>query len=184
MRLILPILLLASAAAAWSADGGQRLLAVEPAAVAKQVAASDAARVAVAVVGQGAKRALQVTCAAGAPGYPGIAIAAPGDAWDLSKLGHVEVRVRNAGQQAIDLALRVDNAGDWKQSPWNSEHVGIKPGETREVRVRFGYSFGQPGYALDPKRVPQVLVFVGSSSAEQVFVIESLAAGGKPGEKP
>lgn len=175
--------LLATAAQAGAADS-VRLIALDQPAAAKQVKPSNEAQVTTAISGQGAKRVLQVTCAAGAPGYPGITITAPGDSWDLSAFGHVEARVKNTSKQAIDVALRVDNGGDWKQNPWNTEHTGIKPGETRSLVVRFGFSFGQPGYALDPKRVTQVLVFVTANAAEQTFEIESLAPGGKPGEKP
>lgn len=176
---LLTVLMFSAAAA----DSGQRLIALDQPASAKQVKPSDEAQVATAFKGQGAKRVLQITCKAGAPGYPGISITS-GDSWDLSAFGHVEARVKNIGEQAIDLALRVDNPGDWKQSPWNAEHAGIKPGETRTIRLCFGYNFGQPGYALDAKRVSQVLLFVTTSAIEQTFQLESLVAGGKPGEKP
>ncbi len=184
MRTLLLTLVLSGLSCISAAENGQRLLQFDKQTVAKQVKASDDAQVGVAVVGQGAKSALQVTCKAGATGFPGIAVAAPGVTWDLSTVGHVEVRVANTGKTAIDLALRVDNPGDWKQSPWNAEHVGIAPGATGTVRVCFGYNFGQPGYALDAKRVSQVLVFVTGKADEQSFRIETLAAGGKPGEKP
>lgn len=166
-----------------AAEGGQRLIPLDQPAAAKQVKLSDEAQVAIAFKGQGAKRVLQAACKAGAPGYPGIAVS-NGDSWDLSAFGHVEAKVKNICEQAIDLAVRVDNPGDWKQGPWNTEHTGIKPGETRTIRVCFGHSFGQPGFALDPKRVSQVLLFVTSSANQQSFQLESLTAGGKPGEKP
>lgn len=179
------LLLLASCLSlAAAAESAQRLVAWDKAAVTKQVKTSDDAQVAVALVGQGAKAALQVTCKAGCTGYPGISVMAPGVAWDLSTVGHVEVRVENTGKTAIDLALRVDNPGDWKTNPWNAEHAGIAPGATATVRVCFGYNFGKPGYALDPKRISQVLVFVTGKTDEQTFRIQSLVAGGKPGEKP
>lgn len=183
MRLLL-IAACSLAAAASIAAADARLIAFDQPAAAKQIQPSDPAQVQTAIVGKGAKRALQVTCKAGTTGYPGVTIDAPGDAWDLSATGHVEAQVRNAGTQAIDVTLRIDNAGDWKANPWNAEHLGLKPGESRSVRVRYGFSFGKEGYALDPKRVVQALVFVNGGSAEQVFVIESLEAGGKPGEKP
>lgn len=183
MRLPL-LLLIVFAAVAPSAEGGKALLAFEAKAVAKQVRASDQDAVEVALTGQGAKSALQVTCKAGAKGYPGVTIAAPGDSWDLSTVGHVEVRVENTGASAIDVTLRVDNPGDWKTNPWNAEHAGIAPGGSGTVRVRFGYSFGKAGFALDPKRVNQVLVFVGGKAEAQSFRIQALTVGGKPGEKP
>ncbi len=184
MRTLLIALALSGLANVSAAENGQRLLQFDKQTMAKQVKTSNDAQVGVAVVGQGAKSALHVTCKAGATGFPGIAVTAPGVAWDLSTVGHVEVRVANTGTSAIDLALRVDNPGDWKQSPWNAEHVGIAPGAAGTVRVCFGYNFGQPGYALDAKRVSQVLVFVTGKAEEQSFRIESLAVGGKPGEKP
>lgn len=179
----LAVLLLALVAGLVAAEKNPRLIPLDQPAAAKQVKASDEAQVTTAFMGQGAKRVLMVTCAAGAPGYPGISIT-NGDSWDLSAFGHVEAKVKNVGEQAIDLAVRVDNPGDWKLSPWNTEHAGIKPGETRSIRVCFGHSFGQPAFALDAKRVSQVLLFVTASSAEQSFLLEALVAGGKPGEKP
>ena len=177
-------LLLACPTLLSAAENGQRLLQFDKPSVAKQVRPSDESEVGIALVGKGAKSALQVTCKAGAKGYPGVTIAAPGDTWDLSAVGHVEVRVQNTGKTAIDVTLRVDNPGDWKLSPWSAEHSGIAPGATGSVRVCFGYNFGKPGFALDPKRISQVLVFVSGKAEEQIFQIETLAAGGKPGEKP
>jgi hypothetical protein len=184
MRTILFALALSALSIVSAAENSQRLLQFDKQTVAKQVKTSDDAMVGVALVGQGAKTALQVSCKAGTTGFPGIAVTAPGVAWDLSTVGHVEVRVANTGKSAIDLALRVDNPGDWKLSPWNAEHVGIAPGATGTVRVCFGYNFGQPGYALDAKRISQVLVFVTGKAEEQSFRLETLAVGGKPGEKP
>jgi hypothetical protein len=184
MRLFrLSVLLIALILGLAAADSGQRMIPLDQPAAAKQIKPSDEAQVTTAFKGQGAKRALLVTCKAGAPGYPGISIT-NGDSWDLSAFGHVEAKVKNVGEQAIDLAVRVDNPGDWKLSPWNTEHAGIKPGETRTIRVCFGYSFGQPAYALEPKRASQVLLFVTSAVVEQAFQLEALVAGGKPGEKP
>lgn len=184
MRTLLFALVLSSMSIASAAEKSQRLLQFDKQTLAKQVKTSDDAQVEFAVVGQGPKSAMQVVCKAGATGYPGIVVTAPGVAWDLSGVGHVEVRVKNTGKSAIDLGLRVDNPGDWKQSPWNAEHVGIAPGAAATVRVCFGYSFGQPGYVLDAKRVSQVLVFVTGKAEEQSFRIETLTVGGKPGEKP
>lgn len=183
MRLLRLAILVSLVAAIMAAEKSPRLVPLDQPAAAKQVKASDEAQVTTAFKGQGAKRVLVVTCKAGAPGYPGISIT-NGDSWDLSAFGHVEAKVKNTGEQAIDLAVRVDNPGDWKLNPWNTEHAGIKPGEIRTIRVCFGHSFGQPGFALDAKRVSQVLLFVTAAPAEQVFQLESLVAGGKPGEKP
>ncbi|MDQ2687712.1 MAG: glycoside hydrolase family 16 protein, partial [Armatimonadota bacterium] len=105
--------------------------------------------------------------------------------WDLSAFGHVEARVTNTGAQPLNLSLRVDNAGDWKDNPWNTESVSLKPGETGTVTTIFGYSYGKkPGYALKPGAVVNLLLFTGKSDAVQSFRIESLTADGPAGEKP
>lgn len=125
-----------------------------------------------------------VTCRPGANAYPGVVVKPQEPVWDLSAFGHVEARITNRGKAASGVSLRVDNAGDWTTSPWNSETVWLRPGETGTVRVRFGYSWGNPGFALDPSRIPQMLVFVGGTDQEQMFRLEGLVAGGAPGEKP
>ncbi len=67
--------------------------------------------------------------------------------WDLSPWGRVEARV--------------SNPGDWRDQPWNSENVYLRPGETKTLMVVFGYQYGfQPGYSLDPSRVSTLKVFL------------------------
>ena len=126
-----------------------------------------------------------VTVQPGKEGYPGVAVKPEGGAWDLSAFGHVEARVVNTGAQPLSLALRVDNAGDWKDNPWNTESVSLEPGEAGVVTTLFGLSYGQkPGYPLKPSAVVNVLLFTGKSDAVQSFRLESLTAGGPSGEKP
>ncbi|MEX1090314.1 MAG: glycoside hydrolase family 16 protein [Phycisphaeraceae bacterium] len=129
---------------------------------------------------------LAVRIEAGDDGYPGLAISPKsGDAWDLSKYGHVEARIINTGDKALGVSLRVDNAGDWKKNPWNTEAKTIKPGETGTVKVIFGHQYGfKKGYALDPSKVVGLLVFTGKAGAERTFLIDSIVAGGEAGEKP
>jgi beta-glucanase (GH16 family) len=105
------------------------------------------------------------------------------DCWDLSAFGHVEARVVNTGAEAARLALRVDNEGDWKKSPYNSGQIDLGPGESGTVKVVFGYQFGQVGYPLDPKRVVNILMYTGRADAVTSLRIESLVAGGPPGER-
>ena len=125
-----------------------------------------------------------VTCRPGEAAYPGIVLKPEGDVWDLSAYGHVEAKVANVGTVTSGVSLRIDNAGDWTTNPWNSETAWLKAGESATVRIRFGYSWGKPGFALDPAKVTQLLAFVGKAEQEQAFRIESLVAGGAPGEKP
>lgn len=124
--------------------------------------------------------------AEGQAGYPGVAIAPPeGKPWDLSAYGHVEARITNTGESRIYVHVRVDNPGHHSTQPWNTEAATIDPGATATVKVIFGYAYGyKPSYKLDSSKVSGVLVFTGKSKTGASFRIESLTAGGQPGEQP
>ena len=95
-----------------------------------------------------------ISIVTGKDGYPGVNIKPDGAAWDLSKFGHLEARVTNTGEKSISVALRVNNAGDWKDNPWNTESVNVKPNETGTVSVIFGYAYGKkPNYKLIPRKL-------------------------------
>jgi beta-glucanase (GH16 family) len=127
-----------------------------------------------------------ITIQPGKADYPGMNLKPEGAGpWDLSAFGHVEARVVNVGAQAALFALRVDNAGDWHDNPWNTEQVYLKPGQRATVTVIFGHHYGhQPGYALKPKEVVNILFFTGKVDAVTSFRVESLVAGGPAGERP
>ena len=129
---------------------------------------------------------LDVVVAGSEEGYPGFSIEpADGKPWDLSPWGHVEALVKNTGEGTLGIHLRVDNAGEWKDSPWNTESVWLKPGEAKALKVIFGYQYGrQPGYKLKPEAVTQVMFFTGKSNKARSFRLEGLQAGGPAGEKP
>ena len=124
-----------------------------------------------------------------APGeaqWPGFAIASKSGAWDLGVWGHVEMTLTNPGAKPLSVGLRVDNPGDWKKSPWNSENVYLNPGETKIGKVIFGYQYGfKKGYQLDPSKVSQVKVFLNGKSGEpRRLIVGDVSAAGASGEKP
>jgi beta-glucanase (GH16 family) len=126
---------------------------------------------------------IDVAITAGDAGYPGIAFK-PAAPWDLSVYGHVEARITNTGSEKIGVSLRLDNDGDWKANPWNGENVWLKPGESGTVTVRFGYSWGKKGFALDPSKVSRLSLFVGKTAKDIAFRVESISMAGVPGEAP
>ncbi len=130
------------------------------------------------------KPGLVVTCRPGKDVYPGVQVKPAGKTWDLSGFGYVEARVTNTGTAPLTLCLRVDDDGDWTKNPWNAENVTPQPGETVAVRVRFGFSWGKPGYALNTARVARLLLFASKTKVEQSFRVETIVAGGAPGEQP
>lgn len=128
---------------------------------------------------------LIVNITAGDAGYPGIGIKPRGQAWDLSPFGHVEARITNTGDKAQSIIMRVDNVGDWRKEPWNTESIDLKPGEAGAAKVIFGYQYGmKPGYKLNPSKVVQVMFFTGKVTQPVSFRIESITAAGPAGEKP
>jgi beta-glucanase (GH16 family) len=134
----------------------------------------------------GAKaKALAVTVKPGPADYPGVAVKPEGPAWDLSAFGHVEARIVNTGAKKLGLNLRVDNAGDWRANPWNTEQIYLEPGAAGTVSVIFGYAYGRkPSYALKPGAVTNILLFTTKTNEQLSFRVESLVAAGPAGEKP
>ncbi|PTX93384.1 hypothetical protein DB345_17400 [Spartobacteria bacterium LR76] len=106
--------------------------------------------------------------------YPGFEIAAPNGEWNLSSSSGVTAEVTNTSSAKIGVSLRVENAGDWKQSPWNSNVTWLAPGATGRVTVKFGESFGNPGFALDPAAVTKIKVFVNAPSADGAVTINTI----------
>jgi beta-glucanase (GH16 family) len=122
----------------------------------------------------------------GEEGYPGLSLVKKdGTPFDLSKHGHVEAKIANTGTKNLALGLRLDNPDDWKNNPYNTENLHLKPGETGVVNLIFGHSYGKKkSYPLKPENISQILFFTTKSEGEQSFRIESMIAAGTPGELP
>lgn len=122
----------------------------------------------------------------GESGYPGFSLTQPDrKPMDLSAHGHLKARITNTGSEPLDIGLRADNAGDWKDEPYNTENLVIPPGKMETIHLIFGHSYGRKkGYALDPAAVTRLLIFTGKTEKEKSFTIHSIGAGGDPGETP
>ncbi len=170
---------------AWSAeDAGVELLDLQsPATLA--AAKPSSKQVTLANSNEPSAPGLVVSIAPGDDGYPGVGFAQQ-PPLDLSAHGHVAVRVTNLSDAKVTVSLRVDNAGDWRTNPWNSENLALGPQATGTCVVRFGYSWGKPAFALNPAKITNILLFTGKVKAEAgiKFRIEAVTAGGKPGEAP
>lgn len=123
-------------------------------------------------------RALLVTFESGR--YPGVQLNAPGHGWNLSNFAGVEVELTNVSDQKLTVAMRIDNPGNWKDEPWNVEKTSLNPGQTRTLRVKFGQSWGAPGFALNPARVVRALVYAERPKAGAQIRIDNLRAYGQP----
>ena len=127
-----------------------------------------------------------VSFAPGDAAWPGFSVCPKSGTWDLSAWGHVEMTLKNPGAKPLSVGLRVDNNGDWRTNPRNSENVYLKPGETKVGKVIFGYQYGfQKGYKLDSSKVAAVKIFLNGKSAEpRTLVVGDVSAAGAHGEKP
>ena len=93
-------------------------------------------------------------------GYPGINYPIPAGGWDLGGFTGVQIEIHNASTETINANLKVANEGDWKTSPWSLDMINVAPGETQTLKVRFGITFNQPGYILDPAHVTGLQLYV------------------------
>jgi beta-glucanase (GH16 family) len=117
--------------------------------------------------------------------YPGITIKpATGTAWDLTPWGRVEAKITNLGTTNIQVSLRVDNSPDGSSN--NCEAISLKPGDSKILKVIFGFSYGyKPGFQLNPASVTNLLFFSpGKKDTARSFRIEDIQATGSAGEKP
>jgi len=131
------------------------------------------------------KKALETRCHGGDEGFPGVVIMPEnGVSWDLSAFGAVEVKISNLGEKALSVNIRIDNDGDWKETPWNANGFSVAPGKTATGKAVFGFSWGKPSFKLDSSKATKLLVFTGKAKEERLFRIDSVTAVGKPGEKP
>ena len=132
-----------------------------------------------------AEPGINVSVEAGENAYPGFRIKAKGDQpFDLAKYGHIEAKITNTGTVAISVTMRADNEGDASTRPWNTAMAGIKPGETKTMRLIFGYYDKKKVQDINTAKIIQLLFFTGKAKEKVTYCIESLTAGGQPGETP
>jgi len=116
--------------------------------------------------------------------YPTLAFPVPQGGWNLSAFGGVQAEVTNPGSQPVTVVLRVDNPGDWKQSPWNSRALKIPAGETKTIEVVFGQKEnGSPGFPLDPTKVTAIQLFITKPTHETTLLVSNLKAFGSPQDR-
>lgn len=111
-------------------------------------------------------------------GYPGFNIPVPSGGWDLSAYAGLEAEIANTGDTRLNVAMRADNPGDWRQSPWNTNNVWIAPGEAKLLKLTFGQSYGRPGYALNPADITAVKLFADNPSKGGTILIKSIRGFG------
>lgn len=125
------------------------------------------------IVDHEGSKAIQLTFPA-SKSYPGFELSAPNGEWNLGSSSGVTAEVTNTSSVKVGVSLRVENAGDWQKAPWNSNVTWLAPGATGSVVVKFGESFGKPGFALDPAAVTKIKVFVGTPTADGTVIVNTI----------
>ena len=93
-------------------------------------------------------------------GYPGVNFPVPADGWDLRGFTGIQIPVHNPGTAPVAVTLKVENPPGTDPNPWNAEIVTVNPGATQNLKLTFGKSFGQSGFALDTAQVTHLRLFV------------------------
>lgn len=127
--------------------------------------------------------ALKVVFEKGPSPWPKVHFPVPPGGWNLSAFGGVEIHVSNAGDAAVEAAMRVDNPGEWKDSPWNTEGVHLEPGEIKTIRVVFGKHEGGQAFPLDPERISSIQVFLNNPARGTTLILKDLKAVGSPSDR-
>jgi len=110
---------------------------------------------------------------------------ATGKSWDLSAYGHVEAKITNTSDKTFDVIMHVVDEGDSYWAERKFEFVGIKPGETKVLKVIFGYQKGfKPGPAIKTASISEIYIFLWGKDQARSFRVEELKAAGVAGEKP
>ncbi|MBK1858127.1 family 16 glycosylhydrolase [Cerasicoccus arenae] len=112
--------------------------------------------------------------------YPGVNLRPAGGAWNLSEYGGVEMTFVNNGPEKYGIGLRLDNPGNWKNNPWNTEVAWVESGQAKTIRVTFGQSYGNKGYALNPSQVNNIKILVDRPRQAGSISVQSLRAIGEP----
>ncbi len=164
------------------ADGGQTVLLGSGVEVSTLNIRSNTDRQTFTPQGDG----LVVTVVPGKKATPTLFISPQNGTWDLSAFGHIVATITNLDEkQPLRIEMRVDNKGDWRNKPWNVEVLRVLPGKTQALKVLFGHHYGyNPGFKLDPSAVTQVALYFEHPEETRSYRIESIVAGGQPGEKP
>ncbi len=127
--------------------------------------------------------------------WPGIRLVAPKGMWDLSRLDHIAIDVKNVGVNSVTVCCRVDNSGADGVKNCITESINLKAGDSGTLKVAFVRKgrpdapklFGMRGYppgigdgpgTIDPAKVTQLVVFVPNPQADHSFAIANIRASG------
>lgn len=128
---------------------------------------------------------IEVFIAPGRVTYPGITFRLGIGEPDLSAFGYIEARLANTGDQILNISLRVDSVASGSTTAGTATSPAyLKPGESGVARVYFAHPKKGSG-PITPNLLSNIFLFVGRDEIRpRSFRLESLTAGGRPGDMP
>jgi beta-glucanase (GH16 family) len=94
----------------------------------------------------------------------------------------MEAKVTNIGTKVLPFVMQVEDGSGGLN---NLESIDIKPGETKVLKVIFGYQYQyESDSPINLKNIINIFIFCWGGPDPHDFVIEELKAAGTPGEKP
>ena len=126
--------------------------------------------------------------------WPGITLGAPQGRWDLAAFEYVALDVANVGSNEVEISCRIDSSAGGARNNI-SGRISLKPGEKKTFRVTLRKKlppelrsklFGMRGYpggwnerrGIAAANVSQLRIFVARPTADHVFEIANVRAGG------
>lgn len=128
---------------------------------------------------------IDVHVAPGKVTYPGITFRLGLGEPDLSDFGYIEARLANTGDQILNISLRVDSIASGSTAAGTATSAAyLKPGESGVARVYFARPKKGSG-PITPTLLSNIFLFIGrDENKPRSFRLESLTAGGRPGDLP
>jgi beta-glucanase (GH16 family)/uncharacterized cupredoxin-like copper-binding protein len=108
--------------------------------------------------------------------WPAAALKPVARRWDLSNFKSVSAQVTNVGDEPARIAMRVDNLGADGQRNCNTEALTLVPGQTQNLTVTFGQSWGKPAFALDSANVVAILFITEDPRSQVKLAIDNVIA--------
>jgi hypothetical protein len=122
--------------------------------------------------------------------WPGVVFTAPAKYWDLTPYEYMAVDVRNLGTNDVTVCCRVDNDGADGVKNCITSSITLKPNEKGTLTINLqrkvldvklfgmrGYPY-QAGQPIDPSKINQMIIFVGRPTADHLFEVSNIRAGG------
>ncbi|MEM9411680.1 MAG: beta-agarase, partial [Planctomycetota bacterium] len=121
--------------------------------------------------------------------WPGIEFTPVDELWDAAEFQKLSFKVKNTGEHAFEIGLRIDNPGG-EESEQNRMTVMsyVEPGRTQNVTAAMNltpWRFSKPlnlvgmhaapgQFEIDPSKICKVIIFVRQPSHEHQFEISEL----------